>query len=179
MALDVTSLNHRRAVNRWERVSVGDFWERITWSYPDKEAIVGRPGAFAYPATNGSPTGRPTSSPTGWPTRCWLRRRAGDRVLFFCDNSTEAYLTKIAVAKAGLVSAPNNPWLARDVIRQPDPRTEPKISFVDDVLWRRCREGLRRDAGLMPRVTIPVGGEVLAVSVLLPAVRGRPAHHRA
>ncbi len=49
MSIDVTSLTNRRATNRWDRVSVGDFWERITWSYPDKEAIVGRPGAFAYP----------------------------------------------------------------------------------------------------------------------------------
>ena len=46
MAIDVTSLNHRRADNRWERVSVGDMLERVTWSYPDKEAIIGWPGAF-------------------------------------------------------------------------------------------------------------------------------------
>src|SRR5260370_24133307 len=49
MDLDVTSLSHRRAVRRWERVSVGDVLERLTWSYPDQEAIVGWPGAFAYP----------------------------------------------------------------------------------------------------------------------------------
>ena len=45
MSIDVTSLTNRRATNRWDRVSVGDFWERITWSYPDKEAIVGRAGS--------------------------------------------------------------------------------------------------------------------------------------
>ena len=45
--LDVTSLHHRRAVHRWERMSVGDLIERVTWSRPDKEAIVGRPGAYA------------------------------------------------------------------------------------------------------------------------------------
>ena len=47
MNLDVTSLHHRRAVHRWERMSVGDLIERVTWSRPDKLAIVGRPGAFA------------------------------------------------------------------------------------------------------------------------------------
>ena len=47
MDLDVTSLHHRRAVHRWERVSVGDLIERVTWSRPDKPAIVGRPGAYA------------------------------------------------------------------------------------------------------------------------------------
>src|ERR1700676_3481319 len=45
--LDVTSLHHRRAVHRWERMSVGDLIERVTWSRPDKPAIVGRPGAYA------------------------------------------------------------------------------------------------------------------------------------
>ena len=47
MDLDVTSLHHRRAVHRWERMSVGDLIERVTWSRPDKPAIVGRPGAYA------------------------------------------------------------------------------------------------------------------------------------
>jgi len=36
MTLDVTSLNQRRAVHRWERVSVGDILERLRWSVPDK-----------------------------------------------------------------------------------------------------------------------------------------------
>ena len=47
MELDVTSLHHRRAVHRWERMSVGDLLERMTWSRPDKVAIAGMPGAFA------------------------------------------------------------------------------------------------------------------------------------
>ncbi len=42
MDLDVTSLHHRRAVHRWERMRVGDLIERVTWSRPDKPAIVGQ-----------------------------------------------------------------------------------------------------------------------------------------
>ncbi|HWG00720.1 MAG TPA: hypothetical protein VG164_02580, partial [Trebonia sp.] len=45
--LDVTSLRGRRAVHRWERTSVGDVFERLTWSYPDKTALIGHPGSFA------------------------------------------------------------------------------------------------------------------------------------
>jgi non-ribosomal peptide synthetase component E (peptide arylation enzyme) len=45
--LDVTSLHHRRAVRRWEPMSVGDMLERMTRSRPDKPAIIGRPGAYA------------------------------------------------------------------------------------------------------------------------------------
>ena len=105
--IDVTSLRNRRAINRWDRVSVGDLFERITWSYPDKEAIVGRPGAFADPALRRVTyrAGR-RSSPTGSPTRCWRRGlERGDRVLMFCDNSTEAYVTKIARRQGGAWSA--------------------------------------------------------------------------
>jgi hypothetical protein len=47
---DVTSLHHRRATHRWERTSVGDLLERMTWSFPDQEALVGREGAYADPA---------------------------------------------------------------------------------------------------------------------------------
>jgi hypothetical protein len=43
---DVTSLHGRRAVHRWERTIVGDLLERMTWSFPDKEAIIGRPGTY-------------------------------------------------------------------------------------------------------------------------------------
>ena len=46
--LDVTSLHHRRATHRWERTSVGDMFERMTWSFPDHEALVGREGAYGH-----------------------------------------------------------------------------------------------------------------------------------
>ena len=46
MGIDVTTLRGRRAVNRWERTPVGDVFERLIWSYPDKVAITGWAGAF-------------------------------------------------------------------------------------------------------------------------------------
>ncbi len=165
MSIDVTSLTNRRATNRWDRVSVGDFWERITWSYPDKEAIVGRPGAFAYPE-NERLTYRQADELANRVANAMLARglERGDRVLFFCDNSTEAYVTKIAVAKAGLVSTPINPMLAPDVIADLIQRTDPKLSFVDDELWPKCEKAFA-ETGLTPSVTIPVCGEVLEGSV--------------
>jgi acyl-CoA synthetase (AMP-forming)/AMP-acid ligase II len=166
MSIDVTSLTHRRATNRWDRTSVGDFWERITWSYPDKEAIVGRPGAFAYPE-NERLTYRAADELANRVANAMLGRpgiERGDRVLFFCDNSTEAYAVKIAVAKAGLVSVPINPMLAPDVIANLIGRTAPKLAFVDDVLWAKC-EAAFAEHGLTPTVTIPIGGEVVPGSV--------------
>ncbi|MGC8938787.1 MAG: hypothetical protein ACP5KH_07385 [Thermodesulfovibrio sp.] len=41
MKIDVTTLYGRRAINRWKRISVGDVLERVTWSFPEKEALVG------------------------------------------------------------------------------------------------------------------------------------------
>ena len=119
MDLDVTSLHHRRAVHRWERMSVGDLLERVTWSRPDKVAIVGRPGAYAdeqmraltyrqadqvaNQVAHALLAGGPER---GGPERGGLER--GDVVLMFCENSVEAYLAKIGIAKAGLVAAPLN-----------------------------------------------------------------------
>jgi acyl-CoA synthetase (AMP-forming)/AMP-acid ligase II len=165
MSIDVTSLTNRRATNRWDRTSVGDFWERITWSYPDKEAIVGRPGAFAYPG-NERLTYREADELANRVANSMLAGGAqkGDRVLFFCDNSTEAYVVKIAVAKAGLVSTPINPMLAPDVVANLIERVEPKLSFVDDVLWPKAEKAFTV-AGLEPTVTIPIGGTVLPGSV--------------
>jgi hypothetical protein len=42
--IDVVTLRGRRAVNRYERTSVGDVLERMTWAQPDKVAIIGWPG---------------------------------------------------------------------------------------------------------------------------------------
>jgi acyl-CoA synthetase (AMP-forming)/AMP-acid ligase II len=73
--LYVTSLHHRRAVHRWERMSVGDLIERVTWSRPDKPAIVDAelwPKAQEPLAAKGLPTavtiaigGPPTSGGIG------------------------------------------------------------------------------------------------------------------
>jgi acyl-CoA synthetase (AMP-forming)/AMP-acid ligase II len=158
MAIDVTSLTNRRASDRWDRVSVGDMWERITWSYPDKEALVAREGACAYPG-NTRLTYREADELANRVANAMLARglQRGDRVLIYCENSVEAYVTKIAIAKAGLVSAPLNPMLAPDVVTHLIERVDPKLAIVDDELWPKI-ESAFADAGLEPTVTIPIEG---------------------
>lgn len=158
MAIDVTSLTNRRASDRWDRVSVGDMWERITWSYPDKEALVAREGACAYPA-NARLTYREADELANRCANALLARglQRGDRVLIYCENSVEAYVAKIAIAKAGLVSAPLNPMLAPDVVTHLIERVEPKLAIVDDELWPKI-ESAFAEAGLEPAVTIPIEG---------------------
>ena len=159
MSLDVTSLNHRRAVRRWERVSVGDVLDRVTWSYPDKEAIVGWPGAYADPA-HARLTYRQADRLANQVAQGLLARglAQGDRVLMYCENSVEAYVTKIGIAKAGLVCVPVNPALAEDVIGHVIGKVRPAFAVVDAELWPRADKAFR-NAGLSPGVTIPIGGD--------------------
>ena len=110
MGLDVTSLHHRRAVNRWERVSVGDMLERLTWSFPDQEAIVGRPGAYADEA-HARLTYRAADALANQVAHALLARglQRGARVMLFCENSVEAYLVKLGVATWPTRSSPSPP----------------------------------------------------------------------
>ncbi|HEY4464288.1 MAG TPA: AMP-binding protein [Streptosporangiaceae bacterium] len=159
MNLDVTSLNHRRAVHRWERVSVGDVLERVTWSYPDKEAIVGWAGAYADPA-HARLTYRQADRLANQVAHGLLARglAPGDRVLLYCENSVEAYVTKIGIAKAGLVCVPVNPALAEDVIGHVIDTVRPAFAVVDAELWPRADKAFR-NAGLAAGITIPIGGD--------------------
>ena len=176
MTLDVTSLNQRRAVHRWERVSVGDILERLRWSVPDQEAIIGWAGAYA------SPEHERLSYAQADGLACQVASgllgqglRAGDRVMLVCENSVEAYLTKIGIAKAGLVCVPVNPSLAPDVISHLIGLTEPAFAVVDAEAWPAAEQAFR-DAGLVPGVTIPIGGDPVAGSVsFADFVAGQPA----
>ncbi|MEZ5076799.1 MAG: AMP-binding protein [Solirubrobacterales bacterium] len=165
MPIDVTNLTGRSSGDRWNRASVGDIWERLTWSFPDKEALVCREGAYAYPE-NARLTYRQADELANRFANALLARdlQPGDRVLAFCENSAEAYVAKIATAKAGLVFAPINPMLAPDVVAHLIDKVEPKLAIVDDQLWPKAEESFAL-AGFEPTVTIPIDGEVLPGSV--------------
>jgi acyl-CoA synthetase (AMP-forming)/AMP-acid ligase II len=156
--MDVTSLHGRRATARWERTSIGDLLERVTWSLPDKEAIVAWDGAFADPALQ-RVTYRQADEIANRVANALLARglERGDCVVMFCDNSVEAYLTKLGVAKAGLTVVPINPMLAPDVIAYLLERTAPRFTIVDAELWPAAQDGFARH-GISPDVTIEIGG---------------------
>ncbi|QEC49530.1 AMP-binding protein [Baekduia soli] len=173
--LDVTSLRHRRASHRWDRVSVGDFFERLTWSFPDREAIVARPGAFAHPVHE-RVTYRRADERANQVANALAARglQPGDRVVMVCDNSVEAYLCKIGIAKAGMTCVPINPMLAPDVIAHLLGLTEPGFAIVDAELWPRMEAAFGR-AGVAPGVTITIGGGPVGDSTdFLGFVEGMP-----
>ena len=146
MDLDVTSLHHRRAVHRWERMSVGDLIERVTWSRPDKLAIVGRPGAYADERL-AALTYRQADEAANQVAHALLASglERGDVVLLFCENSVEAYLAKIGIAKAGLVAAPLNPMMAPDLVAAMIDLVQPKLAIVDAELWPKAAGAVRRE----------------------------------
>ena len=174
--MDVTSLHGRRATARWERTSIGDLLERVTWSLPDKEAIVAWEGAFADPALQ-RVTYRQADEIANRVANALLARglQRGDCVVMFCDNSVEAYLTKLGVAKAGLTVVPINPMLAPDVIAYLLERTAPRFTIVDAELWPAAQEGFARH-GISPDVTIEIGGGPVEASQSFTAfLEGTPA----
>ncbi|MCW3011366.1 MAG: AMP-binding protein [Solirubrobacterales bacterium] len=159
--MDVTNLHHRRATERWERVSVGDIFERLTWSYPDKDAIVAWEGAFADPALE-RVTYAQADALANRIANALLAHGLGrgDRVMLFCENSVEAYLTKFGIAKAGLTCVPINPMMAPDVVAYLIDKAEPAFAIVDAELWPKAEEAFAL-RGLSPDVTIEIGGDAI------------------
>jgi acyl-CoA synthetase (AMP-forming)/AMP-acid ligase II len=154
MSFDVESLHGRRADERWNRMAVGDILERMTWSDPDKVAIVAAPDAVAdpryaritYRQANQSADRMANALLAGGLDR-------GDRVAMLCENSGEAYLTKMAIAKAGLVAVPVNTMMADDMVANVLDRVQARAAIVDADLWAG-REGIFTAAGVRPVAVI-------------------------
>jgi acyl-coenzyme A synthetase/AMP-(fatty) acid ligase len=144
MDFDVTNLHGRRATGRWNRMAVGDLLERVTWSFPDKEAIVGWEGAYGspeYARVSYRVADETANRVANALIAAGLER--GDRVLLFCDNSVEAMLMMIGIAKAGLVAAPVNPMMAPDVVARAIEHVQARFVVVDAVLSVEGRACIR------------------------------------
>src|SRR3954453_3175023 len=168
MAIDVEKLYDRRADNRWDRVCVGDVLERVTWSRPDRVALTGWPGAFATPEFERL-TYRQANDAVNRIAQGLLAPglQRGDRVLLVCENSVEAYVTKLGVAKAGLVNVPLNPSLAADVMSRLVELAEPRFAIMDAELWPAVAPAFEA-TGMRPDVTICIGGEPVMGSTAFP-----------
>ena len=162
MDVDVTSLVGRRAEDRWNRVCVGDLLERNVWGRGEQEAVVGAPGAYSDPRF-ARQTYREANALADRVAQGLLAAglHRGDRVLLVCENSVEAFLVKLATAKAGLVVAPVNPSLAPDVLAHLVALTEPALAVVDDELVAVAAPVLA-DASVPIGITIPVSGGTAA-----------------
>ena len=162
---DVTSLHHRHATHRWERTSVGDLLERMTWSFPDKDAIIGREGAYGDEAFRRL-TYRQADQIANQVAHGLLARglSRGDVIMLFCENSIEGYLVKIAAAKAGLVCAPINPMMAPDMLSAMIKLVTPRLAVVDAELWPAAAPTFAA-SDLEVAITITIGGGPVPGSV--------------
>jgi len=157
MTIDVENFRNRRNDDRWNRVSVGDIIERMTWSAPDRIALICTADATVNPAYR-----RLTYAEAN----ALINRVANallaldlppaSRIAMFCDNSNEAWLSKIAIAKAGLVAAPVNVMMAPDVILETLAHVDAQIALVDQVQWDRLGARLA-PAGIRPVMSIGGG----------------------
>lgn len=159
MSIDVTRLYNRRRDQRWDRVSVGDFLERLTYSYPHKEAIIAYEGAYAY-ADYARLTYQEADFLANQFANGLLAKglERGDRVLLYCDNSSEALVAKIAIAKAGLVVVPVNTMVANDVLNHIIELTEPRFTLVDAEHVPKVKDTFSQK-GLAIDLVLPIGAE--------------------
>ena len=165
MAFDVETLHGRRATDPVNRMVVGDVLERLTWSRPDEPAIIGWDGAFGDPAL-ARLTYREADERSNQVGRALLAAglQRSDRVVLYCENSVEAVLTMIGIAKAGLVCVPVNPLLAPDVLSWAIRHVDAAFAVVDAELWDVGATAFE-EAGLHPSVTITVGGPAVPGTV--------------
>ena len=143
MALDVENFNNRRNDDRWNRVSVGDIIERMTWNEPDKLALIATPDATVNPdyarvtyAEANQLINRLANA------LLELNLAPSSRIGMLCDNSNEAWLAKVGIAKAGLVAAPVNVMMSPNVIAEALNRVGAHLAIVDQALWERLAESL-------------------------------------
>ena len=154
MTIDVENFRNRRNDARWNRVSVGDVIERMTWNEPGKVAFIATPEATVDPAY-----ARVTYSEANDVINrvanalLALNLPRASRIAMLCDNSNEAWLAKVGVAKAGLVAAPINVMMASDVIAEALQGVGAQHAIVDQVLWEPL-EGTLALANIRPIVSI-------------------------
>jgi acyl-CoA synthetase (AMP-forming)/AMP-acid ligase II len=159
--LDVENLHHRRAVHRWGRMSIGDVFERLTWSVPDRVALTAWDGAYADERFRQVTYAQADAAANAFAQGLLAHGlEQGDRVLLVCENTAEAFLAKIGIAKAGLVAVPVNPSFAPDVLDYLLELVKPRLAVVDAELWPRVQDVLVT-AQCQVAVTIPVGGDVV------------------
>ncbi len=154
MVLDVENFRNRRNDDRWNRVSVGDIIERVTWSDPDKVALICTSDATINPDYQRL-TYRQADSIINRVANGLLALdlAPATRIAMFCDNSNEAWLTKIGIAKAGMVAAPVNVMMAPDVIVETLAHVDAQLAVVDETHWNKLNSHISA-AGIRPLMAI-------------------------
>ncbi|WP_416899451.1 MAG: class I adenylate-forming enzyme family protein [Minwuia sp.] len=157
MNIDVENFRNRRNDQRWNRMAVGDIIERITWATPDKDCLIATPDATVNPA-HARLTYRQANDLINRIANALLALDLPEaaRIGMLVENSNEAWLSKVAIAKAGLVAVPVNTMMAPDVITDALERLDATKLIADKVQYEKLGDAARA-AGSVPIML--VGGE--------------------
>ena len=141
---------------------MGDIIERMIWSAPDRIALICTADATVNPAHRRLTYAQANALINRVANALLaLDLPPASRIAMFCDNSNEAWLSKIAIAKAGLVAAPVNVMMAPDVILETLAHVDAHIALVDQAQWDRLGDKLA-PAGIRPVMSIGGGQHGIA-----------------
>ena len=154
MSFDVENFRNRRNDERWNRTAVGDIIERVTYSEPDKLALI-MTADCTVDARYARVTYRQANTLINRVANALLARDLppATRIAMLCDNSGEAWLSKIGIAKAGLVAAPINVMMAPDVIADSLAHVDAQYAIVDQGQWDKLGAALSAK-GIVPIMAI-------------------------
>lgn len=155
---DVTTLRGRRADSRLHRLSMGDLFERMRWSQPERTILTGHRGA-SEDSEGASVTVAEADDKANQFANS-LRAAGvepGEILVMVCENSLESVLIKIGAAKAGVTIAPLNPNLAAEVMAQLIEDMEARCAVVDAEFADRVRP-VFATANVSTLATVAVGG---------------------
>ena len=154
MSFDVENFRNRRNDERWNRTAVGDIIERVTYSEPDKLALI-MTADCTVDARYARVTYRQANTLINRVANALLARDLppAARIAMLCDNSGEAWLSKIGIAKAGLVAAPINVMMAPDVIADSLAHVDAQYAIVDQGQWDKLGAALSAK-GIVPIMAI-------------------------
>ena len=156
MQHDVTSLRNRRADQRWNRVCIGDIFERLACSEDERTVLTGDDGAYENPDHKNLSASKADQLANQFANAVLSSGiKAGSIVMMFCENSVEIMIAKVGLAKIGVTVAPVNPHLSIDVIESLLDLCNPAAAIVDTDFYAKVSPCLeQRGIGILANIHI-------------------------
>lgn len=156
--MDVSNLRGRRATDRWNRVSMGDLFERVRSADPERIVLTAWDGAFESESRRHVRAAQADDLANRYAQALIAQRiEPGSVVMMICENSAEALLAKIGMAKAAVTVAPVNPNLGDDIIEALVALCKPAALVADSELMEKARR-IARSTGRPLLHQIAIGG---------------------
>lgn len=138
--MDVGTLRGRRATDRWNRVSMGDLFERVRSADPERIVMTAWDGAYESEQRRRVTAAQADDAANRYANALLQAGiNPGSVVMMICENSIEAIIAKIGMAKAAVTIAPVNPNLGDDIIAALIELCDPVALVADAELMAKAR----------------------------------------